>query len=234
MPDQELCSRFVLAFNAIDDHLRHETRLQDRDVSFRKVLDEYAAKHRGWSHERELRRSIGLRNVLVHDQLRSGQPPAVPTVKSVEVIERIRDALLKPRRVIPEFQRSVVTVLPSERLSELLHRIRESDYSQFPVIDGSKFLGLVTENGITRWLARHMTHDSMLDLAVHTVAEVLRCEEARANCTFVPRLMLIEDLVETFRGQLNLEAALVTERGDRAISFLGIATRWDIVHASPT
>lgn len=232
MPDtaDDLCSRFLLAFNVIDEHLRQETRLQERDVSFKRVLDEYATKHRGWSFERDLRRCVGLRNVLVHDQFRPGQPPAIPTAKSLELIERIRDALLKPRKVLPDFQRPVVTAAPLEKIDKLLGRIRDADYSQFPVVAGTEFLGLVTENGITRWLAQRMTKDSMLELADHAVCEVLECEEARDNFVFVQRSTLIEDLIEAFRDQPGLEAALITERGDRTTSFLGIATRWDIVH----
>ncbi len=225
----DLASRFLLAFNAIDEHLRHETQLHEREVSFKRVLDEYAARRRGWRHERDLRRCIGLRNVLVHDQVRPGQPPAVPALNTTELIERIRDGLVNPQRVLPAFQCSVTTLLSSERLDQLLTRIRTSDFSQFPVIESNAFVGLVTENGLTRWLARHVSTASLLDLAEHSVADVLGCEEARDNFRFVPRSMLLEDLIEAFREQPSLEAVLVTERGGRSTSFLGIATRWDIV-----
>lgn len=227
----DFASRFLSAFNAIDEHLRHETGLHERDTSFKRVLDEYTAKRRGWSYARELWRCIGLRNVLVHDWVRPGQPPAVPALRTTELIERIRDGLLNPQRVLPIFQRAVTSSSRSERIHQLLARIRNSDFSQFPVIENNEFVGLVTENGLTRWLARYTRTESMFELVDHSVGEVLDCEEVRDNFRFVSRSMLLEDLVEVFRQQPNLEAALITERGEHSTSFLGIATRWDIVQA---
>lgn len=231
---ENLGERFLTTFNRIDEHLRAETGLHDRaNNSFNRVLAAYTDRHPAWRYRSDLRRFGELRNAMVHEHYDQGRPLAVPTRSTTERIEQIRDALLRPTRVDPKFRRSVATTSPSETISSLLDRIRECDFSQFPVVTDGRFLGLVTENGLTRWLAHHMTKLSMIELAEHAVTEVLELEESRDNVTFVSRAMLVEDLVETFRKQPTLEAALITERGDRTTSFLGIVTRWDIVHAAP-
>lgn len=75
-----------------------------------------------------------------------------------------------------------------------------------------------------------MVSSTLLDLTEHAVSAVLECEENTNNCAFVPRSMLVADLLEKFRETPDLEAVLITERGDHHATFLGIATRWDIVH----
>jgi len=226
--------RFLTAFNRIDEHLRAATGLQDRtNTSFNRVLGAYTDRHPAWRYRGDLRRFGELRNAMVHEHYDQGLPLAVPTRRTTERIEQIRDALLQPTRVDPRFRRQVVTASPSDKISSLLGRIRECDFSQFPVARDKEFVGLVTENGITRWLANQVTKDSLLELADHTVDDVLRCEETRQNVAFVDRRSLVETVVDMFRENANLEAILVTERGDRSASFLGIVTRWDLVHANP-
>ena len=83
---------------------------------------------------------------------------------------------------------SVESVRSEDSLAQVLRRIAERDYSQFPVYSGTTFQGLLTENGITRWLARHVVSKlSLIELEDITVKQVFPEEEHRPNWRIVPR-----------------------------------------------
>jgi len=89
---------------------------------------------------------------------------------------------------------------------------------------------LLTENGITRWLAHHVSAGlSLVDLEEDFVQEVLRKEEVRENYVFVPRNETVDKIKDLFASYDLLEAVLITEKGNKIEKLMGIATRWDIL-----
>ncbi len=113
---------------------------------------------------------------------------------------------LAPAATIPAFapgpdagcQRHVASALAQVR----------NNYSQFPVYSGDAFQGLLTENGITRWLARaHAGHEtSIVDLEEERVDAVLALEEARESWAFVCRCAPIDKVFTLFLNKPLLEA----------------------------
>jgi predicted transcriptional regulator len=113
----------------------------------------------------------------------------------------------------------------------VLKIIDERDYSQFPVYADKRFRGLLTENGVTRWLARHVAKTlSLVELDEIPIGHVLQNEEERKNHQFVSRNMRVDDVSALFAKQALLEAVLLTASGKESEKLLGIATRWDIRH----
>jgi CBS domain-containing protein len=99
------------------------------------------------------------------------------------------------------------------------------------VYEDKRFRGLLTENGVTRWLARHVSQSvSSVRLGDIPVLQVLQNEEERKNLQFVRHDMRVDDVTALFAKQTLLEAVLVTASGDDTENLLGIATRWDILH----
>ena len=91
-------------------------------------------------------------------------------------------------------------------------------------------MGLLTENGITRWLAKHIQRAlSLVELDEVFVAELLREEEQRNNCAFIGPDVAVDAARSMFREEETLEAVLITENGQRSESPLGILTRWDML-----
>jgi predicted transcriptional regulator len=122
-------------------------------------------------------------------------------------------------------------VSTQDTLARVLKVINERDYSQFPVYKGDEFRGLLTENGITRWLAHHVVDTlSLVELDDIYIEDVLRSEEERKNYQFVPRSMLVDDVSASFASEASLEAVLITSNGKHTEKLLGIVTRWDILH----
>jgi CBS domain-containing protein len=164
-PEQlDLIERFRVAFNQIEAHLRFELR-EPNDTSFTRLVHRYAEQNLVWGNRAgyQLSAYAELRNTLVHTRFEREQFVCVPMPFVVERIEQIRDELLEKERVIPKFQRVVRTVKTNDKLSYVLEIIAEEDFSQFPVYDeGGEFRGLLTENGITRWLAHHTVREMTL------------------------------------------------------------------------
>ena len=118
---------------------------------------------------------------------------------------------------------------PRDTLAAALKRIRMLDYSQFPIYDDGRFVGLLTENGITRWLAhRASTDPSPIALDAVDVHAIAKLEERRPNHVFVEGSRRADDLGAMFADQELLEAVLITRSGKASEPLLGIATRWDV------
>lgn len=219
---------FLNAFNTIEATLKEKTGLEGHE-SLRTAVHRYQDAHGGWRDYRAIMAFADLRNVVVHQRYERYAYLSVPSEEVVAEIQGIRDRLLKPRTARDEFLRDeVITVDVKTSLGEILARIREDQITHFPVYREGDFAGLVTSNGITRWLSRQTQERSILELEDHEVGELLASEEERPNCTFVAVSLPVEDVIYAFTEIPQLEAALVTENGRDHEKLLGIATRWDI------
>ncbi len=160
--DRELIETFVTKYNAIDHHLRAAVG-RDASTPFSAVLVEATRRQLVGRAEADALRVVGeLRNILTRAKIAEHGYPAVPTMAIVETLDRIYSSLRRPMLAIPAFKRDVETVTPSDSLTSVLGRVRKCNYSQFPVYEGTVFRGLLTENGIIRWLADHLATDLSL------------------------------------------------------------------------
>jgi len=228
--EQERVNRFLAAFNEIDLFLREQTGLS-RDIGFKEVSRTFARHHGWWSvNESVMGTFTDIRNFVVHTHRKPEFVAAVPHEESVERIERIAALLTNPERVIPRFNSSVVSFAPSDPLTELLKRVYEDDITNFPVLDGSGFYGLVTGNGLMHWMANLASVDPLTDLAEVPITAVLELEETQSNVRFTARDTPVLEAFELFREQADLEAVLITHNGREREKLLGIITVWDVTN----
>jgi predicted transcriptional regulator len=225
-----LIERFEAAYNAIDRQLR-KVLGKDRTVPFSGLVNEFERKSRSFADDADYLKIVGaLCNVLIHEKTEPYKYLAVPIPMIVERLEAMFDQLSHPALAIPTFKTNVETVSMSDSLANVLKKISYKDYSQFPVYSRESFKGLLTENGITRWLAHHVSAElSLVDLEEVFVEEVLRKEEVRENYIFVPRNKTVDKIKDLFASYDLLEAVLITEKGNKIEKLMGIATRWDIL-----
>lgn len=227
----EKIERFRTAFNNIEKLLAHEVRASEH-ATFTKLLNAFSERNPGWRETdgQKLRAYSGLRNALVHDRLEPQLYLSVPLPFVVEDIEKILQRLRTPERIIHHFETKVATVRTTDSLSNVLELIHTNAFSQFPVYDNQDlFKGLLTENGITRWLALKATSEQKpVRPSLVTVETILRSEEKRQNFRFVPKHLRVDEVMGLFSNEMLLEAVLVTEHGKNNENLLGIATRWDI------
>ena len=227
--DRRRVDEFVRCYNEIDAELRRLLR-KTKKISFVDLVAEFERSGCTRKDTDLLRRVAGLRNFIIHEPKKDDDFCAVPTELMLADLLAFSQRLLAPERVIPRFAKRVETVSPSDSLSHVLHRIAHRDFSQFPVDSNRRFMGLLTENGITRWLAKHIQRAlSLVELDEVFVAELLREEEQRNNCAFIGPDVAVDAARSMFREEETLEAVLITENGQRSESPLGILTRWDML-----
>lgn len=223
-----LIERFESAYNEIVDLMRKLCKLSTNDT-FSAALTNYESRFRMGTDSDFLRSAAELRNVLIHRRTLPFLQMATPTTEVVERLESIRDRMLNPSKV-SRYMKTVATVSPDDSLADVMRIVFDSDFSQFPVMNGKEVTGLLTENGITRWLARKVVcEDSLVESADAKVSDLVMSEEKRKNFIFVPKKMAIAEVREKFRREGMLEAALITENGKSGEKLLGMINRWDLI-----
>ena len=230
LSDEEgrLLERFEAAYNRIDRELHDIT---GEEGSFSYVLDRYRERRRSWRDADELKLLSRLRNVIVHDKTEAYRYAAIPTPEVVDRIEAIYERLASPKTAYTAFRGGEVVKIDIETpVDEVLKMIHKHDFSQFPVYDERTFAGLLTENGITRWLSKYVQdHKSLVELGDFKVRDLLETEGKRTNYVFIARHETLEEVVYLFEKNPLLEAALITEAGKEHQELLAIVTRWDVI-----
>jgi CBS domain-containing protein len=230
--DRALIERFEAAYNSIDLFGRAHLKM-DNLVSFSRVMNECVQRRMIRPRDRELLTLVAeLRNLIVHRKTEPNSYVAVPSLKVVEGLEALRDRLTRPLLARAAFRRKVECVSPGASLSSVLELVRTRNVSQVPVYEGRAFRGLLTTNGMARWLAGHAAREKvgLVDIDEATAGEVLQREEAKGkNCLFAPAQESAYRVRQLFVEHELLEAVLITESGKPAEAPLGIATRWDLL-----
>lgn len=233
LPDDPpaLAEEFLTTFNRIDEILRRKTGLRDRSKVFSHVLDAFGRQEpamKSWL--RRLRGYADLRNTIVHDRHQRYEFIAYPSRNTLLDLQRLEKQLEAPLRVEEVFLRDVYVLSPDDSVDQVLAAVADDDFTQFPVYEADgAFAGLLTGNGLTRWLATRPGGDKQLiDWSEHTVADVLAFEEELQTCDFVARTVPVRDVLHAFRDLPSLEALLVTHSGDPKQVPIGIITLEDI------
>lgn len=230
---EDLYSRFIDAYNAIDKYMRNELGKQYRDESFLSVLCDYRETRRIFPEFEQLRVFAEVRNVTIHN-IKPNVPLFAPSPEAVKQIEHLKDLITSPPKAMDYSSRDVKSISPDDTIEQVLTAIKCNALSQFPVYEGKQYRGLLTENGITRWLALNVAEHKSLDdfilgLMEYKVAEVLSNEEKRKNCEFVDRNSSIDMVIELFACNAQLESVLITENGSKHMMPLGIITSFDVM-----
>jgi predicted transcriptional regulator len=177
----------------------------------------------------ELKEYADLRNALVHERI-DNEIIAEPHLKVVQRLEAINSLLRRPPKVEDAFLGLVVTCQSTDLLGTVIHKMYQHSFSKIPVYDGGRFMGLLTAEGITHWLAVQMANGSVP--VNERVKEVIRYVKQNKNYAFVARGCSVFEVLEMFERYshkgLRLQAVLITEDGREDRKPLGIITAFDL------
>jgi predicted transcriptional regulator len=220
--------RFITAFNRIDKAMDAELS-NSKGIGFSKavrILTKYNAIVRRYKDD--LLEFAELRNAIVHNRIDTGQVIAEPHDAIVEQIEQIESEITSPKLVMPKFEKQVHVFKSKDSLSSLLDAIHEKGYSKFPVYDGRDFIGLITESGITKWLAKNK--ESSIK---ETLIEEIMPYQKDNNHQFISQDTSVYQAVEVFKEKIGngnrIDALLITATGQKDDKLIGIITAWDIM-----
>ncbi|WP_026909207.1 CBS domain-containing protein [Paucisalibacillus globulus] len=220
--------RFITAFNRIDKAMDTELG-NSRGIGFSKavrILTKYNAIVRRYKDD--LLEFAELRNAIVHNRLETGVVIAEPHDSIVEQIEQIEGEMTSPKLVIPHFEKRVHAFDIRDSLSSLLDAIQEKGYSKFPVYDRREFIGLITESGVTKWLAKNK-ETTIRDI----ILEEIMPYQKESNHQIISKDTSVYQAIEIFKEKIGegkrVDALLITSNGLKDDELMGIITTWDIM-----
>lgn len=223
---------FLDRIHSIESILREATTSSD-EVPFSRLIDKASEKNALIRQNAYRLKTFGkLRNAIQHGTGFGAEKIAEPHESIVREITEIERKLRFPKRM-EFFFKSVSYLSVTDTMSTMLMRINELEYSQFPVFDeDGRFVALVTESGITNWLA-HKVEEDIISFEEIKIKEIMKHDERSYTYRFIARTENIFEAKEYFiraasKGE-KLEALLITENGKSTERLLGIVTHWDLV-----
>ncbi|HOL16695.1 MAG TPA: CBS domain-containing protein [Bacillota bacterium] len=226
----ENAERFLNAYAVIEHELQKILDLKDHR-RFYDMVDMAAKVNPVISRYKfDLREYGDLRNAIVHDRA-DGKIIAVPNDDTVAHIEAIASALVAPPRVVPLFQKKVLTLQTSDPMTQAIRLLSKYTYSQAPVLEQDTIAGLITTSLIVRWMG-HSLDEGTFDLENTTVGAILdqlKCMKCFEIVSAATSLYEIPELFLSYQEHGGkLEAVLITRYGSNREPLLGIITNRDL------
>lgn len=186
---------FMQSFNNIEKNLRLSINAY-QNAPFYELLEKNSRKNKLVKQfSAELRTMGDLRNFIVHGDI--GNPLAIASDNTVQRIKQIEKELINPMKIRELFSKNVIGVKEDNSLVSVLDIIKEKKYSQFPVLSEDGFKGLITENGITNWLANNI-EEAITSIRDTTIKDVLEEEEEQESYSILYSQDTLYDVIEEF------------------------------------
>lgn len=225
-----ITSQFIAVYNEIDSWIRSRTKASN-EQGFTRLVDAAAHSHPGIKrHAQALKRLATLRNFVVHEH-RHQAPLATATQHALEQLTKIRNELVSPPLLLSLSNRPVTVCSSADPIGKAVKLMHSGSFSQLPVYDQARFVGLLTAETVARWLACSLADGQQL-VEEKPVAEVLLHQEYPDNHAFMRRSTTVFEALAEFDKSLRrgkrLDAILLTETGRTTESPLGIVTLHDM------
>lgn len=193
--------RFLNAFSEIEDKLAQQQGRRKKSHDWPSFGDLLTNSDTLLHRQKDLLRQYAkLRNAIVHAKRLGGQPIADPREDVVHSIEKIRDNLLRPPRLInalPDHGRPQVFT-PDDSISAFLSLVVEKSFSQAPVWDGETYR-LITTNAVARHLAPSLIEHEIVETA--TIGEVLEFAETGDRLVTLTPSATVLEAINLFSGE---------------------------------
>lgn len=225
---------FLEVFTEIEQLLKSRINpASDSHESVSKLILKYAKINPYWSaNAGKLQGQAKIRNILTHqNSLEHGAPFTVKKACLRSLLE-IQESLKRQILVSEKFKKPVTCVAKYDSLESVVRLAFEKGFSQFPVLDGDRFKGLITEAEIVRWLGRNARKDiRTIDLLAVQVSSVLPERDPYKKDMPIYHFEKLDaylpEVMSWFVEQPVLEAVLLTKSGTNRTPIEGIVTQWD-------
>ena len=222
---------FLTLFNKIE-HFLDQLNQSTEHYGFRRLIDNLS-KHNDLvdTYKMELVDYLELRNALVHKS--TGKPIAEPSDEVVKKIKDIYDVLSNPPRAINIAAKPVYTCTTKTPILDVIKEMNRNFYTSIPVYNQDLFVGVFSDNSLTRWLANVNKQIDLKEIRVSQIQDYFDKEDNKFNSY---RFMDIKTDVFTVRQaftsfteeKMRLGAIFLTENGRKDEKIQGIITAWDL------
>lgn len=221
--------RFLLAFNNLDHALRTQYGLK-RGLPFGDVIRRCSSLNSVVrKYEEDLIDYSRLRNAIVHS---SGEIVAEPTDAVVDKMEKISSLVCTPPRALDSIcTRDVLCLTGREKLKDTITVMYESGYSNLPVFNGKKILGVANGQRIINNLGYAIYNGEDLEdfVSKTTISSMVTREENLNYYTIANSDINLEAVLDKFYKNRKLLCIIITKDGTPESKPLGIITTTDIM-----
>lgn len=231
-----LSEKFLQIYNELDDYMRKQLKTEQY-VDHGMLLRQMADKSRIFSdYYKDLKTFADMRNLLVHNPYKaSADPILIPHEYIVNKYEDIKNQVLHPKKAISIAvpARLIYTITLEDNALDVMQTMNEKVYTHVPVIEGSKMIGVFSENTILSYLSHHKEALILKDMKIKEFAQFIPLEKHLSeNFEFVSRDALLIEAEELFKKALidrkRIGMVFITQSGKKDEELLGLLTSWDI------
>lgn len=174
-----------------------------------------------------------LRNLLTHKSISKDEVVALPSDTLLKQMEEVAQKIRYPKKVRDLFTKTVVSFNYYESLKEVLIEVNKCGYSQFPVFKDGKIEGIISENGITNFLAKSIEED-IISISETKIGNIIGMDEMKNSFQIIKESKSIFDIETIFskeirKGNSNF-LLLIAKNGEikSPKDIKGIITPWDL------
>lgn len=217
---------FFELFKELEDYLTNEytTNFQNVNHSFISMLnntkDPYII-----NNDEDIKLINNIRNKLAHGK--SSKYLKI-TDEVINLIEKVVTNLPAHKNARDYMTEKIITFSLETSLDNVLREVKEKEISQFPIYQENDFIGLLTDNGISKWLSTQIKED-IISISETMVGDIIDRDENKMSYRFISERTSYQEIVNIFSTNYNMSALLVTKNGFENQLLLGIITTYDII-----
>ena len=142
---------FLTLFNKIE-HFLDQLNQSTEHYGFRRLVDNLSKDNDlVANYKLELVDYLELRNAIVHKS--TGKPIAEPYPEVIKKMEQIYDALSNPPKAMKIATKPVYFCTTKTPIVEIIKEMNSNFYTSIPVYHQDQFIGVFSDNSLTRcWL----------------------------------------------------------------------------------
>ena len=223
--------RFLRAYNEIDHGLRNQYNFKRAmaftDIIRRSVLINSVVR----KYEDDLIDYSRLRNAIVH----SGNDTVViaePHTNVVEKLEHIAKLICTPPRAIDSIcRKDVLCVSSNETIKSVIQKISKSGYSNLPVYDEEKLIGIANGQRLLDAIGRAMLNNRSIDKfsTEMLIGEIVSNQITDTYYAISDESLTLEQALNLFYKNRKMLVILITKNGSDYEKPLGIISVADIM-----
>ena len=218
---------FISAYNEIDARLRAiyqgKGNLQFSDLVRRcAALDGTVRRY-----EEELISYARLRNAIVHNSTKE-RIIAEPCDEATREIVHIADLLTRPPRLKELKEREITGISGEELVRDALIRMAKNDFSNLPVYQKGKMLGILNNRRLVAEMGKALQCDEMEAFLRLPCASVLREEDMMRYYRVFGLQDTVRDVIDAFSENRKLLAVIITEKGGTESRIVNLLTPFDL------
>ncbi|MFI3621134.1 CBS domain-containing protein [Vagococcus fluvialis] len=222
--------KFNHAFNELHALIAEKTG-ENPNTNFGVLLDKAEKNNKIVKHyKQQLDVFRQFRNILTHKTYSETEAIAIPSDTLINEIQEITSKIKYSKKVKDLFESEVICFDIKDPIIDVLKAIEKNGYSQFPVFEEGKLKGIVSENGITNFLAKSIS-DDIISISEILVSDVIELDEKISAYKIINANKSIYDIEEMFSSNgIANNILLITKDGkvNSKEDFTGVITPWDM------